>query len=205
MNTFEDISIIHSGACSCPNPIPEFRTAIRSNVTTLTIKWQNSESYDIQNEGTTVQYTGGGWGPQIFSQQIKSTSIVYFQMRITEHGDGAVADSGGIVLGISDNAESRSEIVMLNTVSGISGYTCFNATTGDVIGVVVDMKNDVVQFYKNGRYEGVGIAAPSTIGPMYAVLELYYSNSIIEMGDFIKFHKLERYCKTQARQEVELT
>jgi hypothetical protein len=190
-NTFEDICIVHSGTTPCTNLLQKFKKTLSTRVLTDIIQWETSNAiYVVTNDGTRVRYTKSYWSNPLYSQQVLPTkNITYFQVRITNHG--TVTAAGGIVVGISNKSErGRKMICMINTATGASEYSCFTATTGDVVGVVIDHVQDSVRFYLNGRFQKEGFDVPSAISPMYAVIELYFLNCVVESGDYYKYHEL---------------
>jgi hypothetical protein len=66
-------------------------------------------------------------------------------------------------------------------------YKSCNGVEGDVIGVVVDKKQNLVQFFINGD-----LVADAEIPKQLKVVNLYYSGSAIEMGDYISYYSLKR-------------
>ncbi len=163
------------------------------------IQWDvpNDNQYKISRDSTQLKYKSNKWGTFAHSrQQLSSTNIVYLQMRIVQHYKSKVIKRAGIKFGISNKKNGRFNraVYMLNSDDRFGAKnTYFVATTGDIIGVVVDNLNDRVLFYLNGKFMALGKEKPSTVRPMYAMVNMYHYGCKIEIGEFIKYHKLERY------------
>jgi hypothetical protein len=65
------------------------------------------------------------------------------------------------------------------------------AEVNDVIGVVVNLHEDVVRFYVNGKNVARSAIKPSTLSPLYAFVTLYYKGCELLMGEYIPYDALE--------------
>ncbi len=115
--------------------------------------------------------------------------------------------NGGIFIGVSNSSSiskttwiSRSSVCAYNIDNtgldeNVDHKIVYNAIAGDVLGVVVDLEQDVILFYKNTQLIAIGNKKPSTMRPMYAVVWLYHQNCEVEIGDYYPYKTLEHYSK----------
>ena len=175
---------------------------MRTNgVKSLMIQWTANDNYALSNNDTKIVKTGiDSWNDELFSRFPIASRITYFQMKINylcRYG----FEGGGIAFGITKNKDIDfpglyKATCLCNSVNdamdqhSIKRYDRCEAAAGDVIGVVVDQKQDQTRFYKNGKFVALGIRKPSDMQPMYAVVKLYFEACEVEMGDFYEYKEL---------------
>jgi hypothetical protein len=146
-----------------------------------------------------------GWDPPLFS--IKPiTKLTYFQLKINHLEDHThyFVPATGIFIGVS-----RSNTVDTYAYAGRNVICIYNseldsdknhdtwhisctASAGDVIGVVIDLKEDQVRFYVNAKFVGVGTRRPSAYQTLYAVLWLFYHDCDVELGEYFPYETLQK-------------
>jgi hypothetical protein len=191
---FEDLAIVHTGTIPCSSFVADFTSQIRApKVRSDIIEWEtDNSSFELSNNNTRIRKVGPlGWGSGIiFSRTSINKEITYFQAKIVLLNQNLPSNTGGVCLGIASPIGTPF-ICMLNTDTGSREYSSFHATTGDVLGVVVDKKKDQVLFYKNAKFVEYGKSKPSSIEGAKAMMEMYYPRCVIEMGDFFQYSSLE--------------
>ncbi len=188
--------------------------AIRNHVQSQIIQWiapgTANVVYNISNNGTRVLKHGASlWGsyPPLISAYPLTAAVTYIQMKVHYLNDRP--EDGGLIFGISrgtdigcddDNAKTKTVCIKYRRKNyshvGVNDtLTVFSSDyilSGDVLAIVVDMKRDVVLFYRNTKLVAKSKNKPSMYQPTYVVLWLFYQKSDIEMGDFYPYHSLER-------------
>jgi hypothetical protein len=193
---FEDLAIVHDGTIPCSSFVADFTSQIRApRVRSVIIEWEtDNSSFELSNNNTRIRKVGPlGWDSGlIFSRININKEITYFQAKIVQLNQNLnlPSNTGGVCLGIASPIGTPF-ICLLNTDTGSREYSSFHATTGDVLGVVVDKKKDQVLFYKNAKFVEYGKSKPSSIEGAKAMMELYYPHCVIEMGDFFQYSSLE--------------
>jgi hypothetical protein len=207
-NQYEDISIVYHGSQTCTSFINEFKEHLCLQMKTECFTWSTGDlKYDISNNGTKVVKTAATeWGKSINAVH-PITGPTYFQLKIIYLSDNTIsqANGGGLIVGISETQNSRMEsrhsesvICIFNTHSGndnnsVNVLKSCLAIADDVIGVVVDLKNDRVLFYINGKLVGYSTQKPSKMRQIFASVWIFYKNCELQAGDFIKYKDLEPF------------
>jgi hypothetical protein len=190
---FEDIDIVHQGVTPCPSYVADFSTTIKTPNVHTVVYWENSMgTFKLSNGNThVIKMSDSGWyGSRLVSKNALKSKISYFQAKIitvSETGE----NEGGIIFGITQ--DSSNQIIMINIDTGQSDCSFF-AGVDDVLGVVVDLNEDHVRFYKNKKFMGIDKEKkPSDVTPMHAFLELYYKGCEIHSGNYYPYRELEPY------------
>jgi hypothetical protein len=205
-HTFEDVSIVHFGTYAIPSFAPALATVFRKVVKTETIQWTKKDSYKLLNSNKTLLKTGtSSWDIAICSQQLTNT-ITYVQLKIVALNAKSSIAVGGIFFGITTSVDieypvnHRDKTIYIYNNANVKStkidedliiYSSNVYSTGDVMGMVVDLDCDQIRFYKNGKYVAKSSRKPSKFQPMYAMLWLYYETCEIETGDFFPYSALE--------------
>jgi hypothetical protein len=203
---FEDITILHDGDSPCNSLFSALCTALRTPTQFYTqIYWATGDDkFQFTDNGATLKKSGAhGWNNVIHSSQPLTETIIYFQAKIVELSNIAEQTGGGIFFGISrsndtgtnDYFQTEKANCIYTDKDSLGSHTtdrvgsCM-AIGGDVIGVVVDKKEDVIKFYINGSLVARGKSKPSTMQSIYAVVWVYYNQCVLSMKNYIPYHVL---------------
>ncbi|KAL0478605.1 kelch-like protein [Acrasis kona] len=159
--------------------------------------WDNTGMTNIliTNFDKTIRKTGvNQWDCMVLSDASMSSGLQYWQIKI----DVLNGDKSGLALGFtSDRNLGYSSYNACCSLSMSGGaYFCTAAPNtpsinqGDIIGFVVDFQNDESKIYQNGRLIQTGTQKPSTLGEVWAVAFLYYSDDQISLVDDINLNEL---------------
>jgi hypothetical protein len=199
--TFEDVTIVHQGSVGRFSFISKLKQTLKALVQTVIPEFEcenTTRKLVFDKEGRTIWNVGDdGWSDNdsIYSRPL-TAKISYFQFKITN-----LKDTSGVLVGIEDRDTKEPmlrppEVKMCNTENEkgnttLNLYKSCKGVEGDVIGVVVDKKQNLVQFFINGDLVA-DAEIPKELKVMHAAVNLYYSGSVIETGDYISYYSLKR-------------
>jgi hypothetical protein len=205
-HTFEDISILHSGRCSCKNFIQEFKLALNPQIHTEIIRWETTTLKGVQlaNNETNIKKTDDSTWIQPICSAKAIEKTTYFEVKILELGinpNSSFDSVGKIIIGFTQTKkrylDQDAMVVIRNDKTchniDVIQYGSCEAGTGDVLGFVVDFEHDRFLFYINTKLVAEGKLKPSKLEPIYFILWFHNENCELEMGHFFPYRMLERY------------
>jgi hypothetical protein len=160
-----NISITAGSTYDSMTDVPTLTSATASNYATLNplmFRLSNTPGATLSNGNLTSTHTPSAYGSYVFSTIMAAGDKFYYEMTATSVIGGM---SVGIDGGLGVNSSEAARVVYQNTggkrVNGVASAYGSSYTTGDVIGVALDLVNGTITFYKNNVSQG---AASSSIG-----------------------------------------
>jgi len=167
--TTNNISLTAGSTYDSMTDVPTLTSATAGNYATLNplmFRLSNTPGATLSNGNLTATHTPSGYGTYVFSTIMADGNKFYYEMTATSVIGGM---SVGIDGGLGVNSSEAARVVYLNTggkrVNGVASAYGSSYTTGDVIGVELDLVNGTITFYKQtggtGSFVSQGVASSS--------------------------------------------
>ena len=173
-------------------------------------KQKNEKRCSLSNNGTSItKLKRDGWNCVWVSDMPLDKQKSYFEVLFANRSRSG--RFSGVFIGVTDYTTAiatdnypihlyENTIALFNSADGNRGGDSTDTIkivrsavtkTNDVIGVVVDRKQDKVIFYLNGVYVGEGLKKPSQFGPLYALVSIYFATEVISLVEKYDYRTLD--------------
>jgi hypothetical protein len=169
---------------------------------------EHENDFKLDNRDKKITKNSDSWRSSFVSNVPLYDDTFFFEICFNYYDDDTL---DGLFVGVTDAPKTRISsssypidtertCAVYNNDIGLHGQnrsvriavSCETAS-GDVLGVLVDRKNDKILFYKNGEQVAEGLKKPSDLKrPLYAFTTLFYSGSCLEIVEKFKFQNLKR-------------